>query len=60
MCLQTAVSASGGDDMRLQAKLYRCLGSWFTVCAIPQDNIVNCQLLSNLFQSLVGKEGVSF
>ncbi|ELU14313.1 hypothetical protein CAPTEDRAFT_142893 [Capitella teleta] len=50
--LLTAVFDSVGDEYRALAKVFRCLGSWFSVCAMPQDNIVHSKLLPAPFQAL--------
>ena len=52
-CTQTAVIEGSTDDSKLQAKVFRCLGSWFNVCTIPQDVMVNSPLLMAPFQALV-------
>ncbi|XP_046572522.1 transportin-3-like [Haliotis rubra] len=41
---------------RVQAKVFRVLGSWFSVGAIPSDSILNTKLLQAPFQALASRE----
>ena len=40
-------------DARLQAKVFRCLGSWFSIGVIPQENIINSKVLMEPFKTLL-------
>ena len=54
--LLTACLESAGSDARLQAKVFRCLSSWFSVQAIQQDHMIQSPLLGAPFQALVNPE----
>ncbi|XP_064628883.1 transportin-3-like [Lineus longissimus] len=56
--LLTACTENGACtvDERLQIKVFRCLGSWFSISAIPQDQIVNSKLLMVPFMALMNKD----
>ena len=53
--LLNSVIETGVDD-RLQAKVVRCLGSWFNVYAIPPEHIGQSQLLLLPFQVLTNND----
>ena len=50
---QTAILESGSTNSHLEAKVFRCLGSWFSVYAVPESVIINSKLLSSPFDALV-------
>ncbi|XP_050391682.1 transportin-3 [Patella vulgata] len=54
--LLTACSESAGDDKRLQARIFRVVGSWFSVGGISQDAIINTPLLQAPFEALRHRE----
>ena len=47
---QTAFLESSGGDSRLHAKVFRCLGSWFNINALPHEHITNSKLLAAPFE----------
>ena len=58
--LLTACVENFAGDLRLQAKVFHCLGSWFTVKAMPQECIVNTKLVMAPFQALLNPECPSY
>ncbi|XP_074655394.1 transportin-3-like isoform X2 [Tubulanus polymorphus] len=54
--LLTACTEKCGQDVRIQAKVFRCLGSWFNINALPQEIIVNSKLLTAPFMALMNKD----
>ena len=50
---QAAFLETSGDDSRLHAKVFRCLGSWFNITAVPQEHVINSKLLAAPFEILV-------
>ncbi|ESO89343.1 hypothetical protein LOTGIDRAFT_177445 [Lottia gigantea] len=47
---------SSGEDTRMQARILRVIGSWFSVGAISQDAIINTPLLQAPFEALKKRE----
>ena len=43
------------SDARIQIKVFKCLGTWFSVDAIPQEAVVQSGLLMAPFKALVGQ-----
>ena len=41
------------SDPRIQVKVFRCLGTWFSVDALPQEAVVQSGLLMAPFKALV-------
>ncbi|KAK2159787.1 hypothetical protein LSH36_146g03000 [Paralvinella palmiformis] len=54
--LLTAILESGSTNSHLEAKVFRCLGSWFSVYAVPESVIINSKLLSSPFDALRNKD----
>ncbi|KAK7492007.1 hypothetical protein BaRGS_00016671 [Batillaria attramentaria] len=44
------------DDARVQAKVFRVIGSWFSVGAIPQETFLNTKMLAAPFHSLAKRD----
>ena len=51
--LQTSVMSQSVDDMRLQAQVVHCLGSWLGAYAIPQAYLISSKLLCIPFSAMV-------
>lgn len=47
------------SDPRIQVKVFRCLGTWFSVDALPQEAVVQSGLLMAPFKALVAKDCTS-
>ena len=41
------------SDARIQIKVFKCLGTWFSVDALPQEAVVQSGLLMAPFKALV-------
>lgn len=54
--LLTACIENNQFDSRLQMKIFRCLGSWFNINVISQDDIVNSKVLHAAFHVLSVKD----
>ena len=51
--LQTRILQQSLADSRIQAKIFRCLGSWFCVCVVSDEAVMTSPLLQAPFQALV-------
>ena len=52
--VEIAVLETKREDVRVGAKVFRCLSSWLTANAVPQENIIGTPLVAALFQVMVG------
>ncbi|XP_035663110.1 transportin-3-like isoform X2 [Branchiostoma floridae] len=57
--LLIACTQSCAADSRVQAKVYRCLGSWFNLGVIQGEAVATSQLLNAPFQAMHNPETVS-
>ncbi|XP_025097718.1 transportin-3-like isoform X1 [Pomacea canaliculata] len=54
--LLSACMDSYADDIRVQAKVFRVIGSWFSIGAIPQEIFLNTKMLAAPFECLARRD----